>query len=99
MLDYSKVIQNSKAFQTIDLDISRSRLSHAYLFVSADENYLKQFAEMVSKKFININESQNIEKNNIVYPIQCKCLHILPIIHDSDFLDNYILYLDALLIF
>lgn len=65
MLDYSKVIQNSKAFQTIDLDISRSRLSHAYLFVSADENYLKQFAEMVSKKFININESQNIEKNNM----------------------------------
>lgn len=65
MLDYSNVIQSSKAFQTIDLDITRSRLSHAYLFVSADENYLKQFSELVAKKFINLNESQNAEKNNL----------------------------------
>ena len=65
MLDYSNVIKNSKAYKTIDLDISRSRLSHAYLFVSADENYLKHFAEILSKRFINLNESENIEKNNL----------------------------------
>lgn len=63
MLDYSKVIQNSKAFKTIDLDISRSRLSHAYLFVSTDENYLKHFAELVCEKFINLNDQENAEKN------------------------------------
>lgn len=65
MLDYSKVIQNSKAFQTIDLDTNRSRLSHAYLFVSTDENYLKNFSELVANKFINLNESQNVEKNSL----------------------------------
>lgn len=65
MLNYSNVIESSKAFQTIELDISRSRLSHAYLFVSSDENYLKQFAELVSKKFINLNESEMQEKNNL----------------------------------
>ena len=64
MLDYSKVIQNSKAFKTIDLDISRSRLSHVYLFVNADENYLKSFACIVAKKFINLNETEFVEKNN-----------------------------------
>lgn len=65
MLDYSKIIKNSKAFKTIDLDIERSRLSHAYLFVSADENYLKNFAELVAKKFINLNETVYAEKNNL----------------------------------
>lgn len=65
MLDYSSVINGSRAFQTIDLDVSRSRLSHAYLFVSSDENYLKQFSEMIAKKFINLNDSENADKNNL----------------------------------
>ena len=64
MLDYSKVIENSNAFKTIELDISRSRLSHVYLFVSTDDNYLKSFAEIVAKKFINLNETEFAEKNN-----------------------------------
>ena len=64
MLDYSKVIQNSNAFKTIELDISRSRLSHVYLFVSTDENYLKSFVEIIAKRFINLNETEFIEKNN-----------------------------------
>ncbi len=64
MLDYSKVIENSNAFKTIELDISRSRLSHVYLFVSADENYLKSFVEIVAKRFINLNETEFAEKNN-----------------------------------
>ena len=65
MLDYSNVILKSKAYQTIDLDIIRSRLSHAYLFVSVDENYLKSFSEKICEKFININESEFAEKNNL----------------------------------
>lgn len=65
MLDYSDKILNSKAFQIIDLDISKSRFSHAYLLVGQDENYLKNFAEEICKKFINLNEKENIEKNNL----------------------------------
>ncbi len=65
MLDYSHVINKSKAFNTIELDISRSRLSHVYLFVNNDENYLKAFVEIIAKRFININETEYQEKNNI----------------------------------
>lgn len=64
MLDYLSVIENSRAYKTIELDISRSRLSHVYFFVSADENYLKSFATLVAKKFINLNETEYVEKNN-----------------------------------
>lgn len=65
MLNYLKVINQSNSFKMIDLDVLRSRLSHAYLFVNPDENYLKMFAETVSKKFINLNEADNIDKNNL----------------------------------
>lgn len=64
MLDYSKVIQNSKAFKTIELDVSRSRLSHVYLFVSTDESFLKSFAVTIAKTFINLSETEFKEKNN-----------------------------------
>jgi DNA polymerase-3 subunit delta' len=33
--------------------------------VSADENYLNTFQEMVSKLFLNLNEIENVEKNNM----------------------------------
>ena len=36
MLDYSNVINNSKAFKIIELDAKSSRLSHAYMFVAED---------------------------------------------------------------
>lgn len=65
MLNYSKVIENSAAIKTIELDISRSRISHAYLFVSKDKKYLKQFAETVAIKLININETEFAEKNSL----------------------------------
>ncbi len=65
MLDYSKVIFNSKAFKTIELDISRSRTSHAYLFVNVDENYLKNFSEIIAEKFINLNDEKYAEQNSI----------------------------------
>lgn len=65
MLDYLKVIENSKAYQMVCQDAKNGRLSHAYLFVSVDENYLKTFQEMVSKLFLNLNETENVEKNNM----------------------------------
>ena len=65
MLDYLKVSQNSKAFNIIELDAKSSRLSHAYMFVSEDENYLKFFCEKVCKFFINLNENELVSKNEM----------------------------------
>lgn len=63
MLDYSKFIENSKAFLTIDLDAKGSRLSHAYLFVHKDKNLLVKFAEQVASYFLNLNDKENAENN------------------------------------
>lgn len=65
MLDYNNIISNSKAFKIIELDAESSRLSHAYMFVSSDDNYLKTFCERVCKHFINLNEIDNQEKNEL----------------------------------
>ena len=63
MLDYTNVINDSNAFKMIELDAKGSRISHAYLFVCEDENYLFKFCERVCKHFINLNETENAEKN------------------------------------
>lgn len=65
MLDYLEVINNSNAFKIIELDGSSSRLSHAYMFVAEDSNYLMAFCEKVCKFMININEADNKEKNEL----------------------------------
>lgn len=66
MLDYKNVIEKSKAYKVVDLDLSGSRLSHAYLFINADNNYLTSFAEVIAKKFINNNQTEDIiQKNNL----------------------------------
>lgn len=56
MLNYENVINNSKAYQIIDVDISQNRLSHAYMLVSVDDNYLKAFSECICKRFITMTE-------------------------------------------
>jgi len=65
MLDYNSLILNSKAFKIVELDAKSSRISHAYMFVSQDENYLKSFCERVCKHILNLNETENIEKNEL----------------------------------
>ena len=65
MLNYESVIESTNAYNIIDRDICSSRISHAYLFESLDENFLYKFAEFCAKRFININESENIQKNNL----------------------------------
>ena len=47
MLDYENVISNSKAYNIIKMDISENRMSHAYLFVSVDENYANSFLKKI----------------------------------------------------
>lgn len=65
MLSYENVINQSKAFNMIKLDASENRISHAYLFVSQDENYLFEFSKQVATLLINLNEKENIEKNEL----------------------------------
>lgn len=65
MLNYEGIIKTTNAYNIIDMDINSSRISHAYLFESQDENFLYKFAEFCAKKFININEKDNIQKNNL----------------------------------
>lgn len=65
MLDFSELIISSKAYNIVSLDSSLGRISHAYLFLSDDENYLTQFCETIAKHLINLKESENVEKNNL----------------------------------
>lgn len=64
MLNYKTFIKTTNAYKTLDMDINSSRISHAYLFTSVDDNYLYSFAEEFSKMLININEDKNIQNNN-----------------------------------
>ena len=65
MLNFDKLIYNSKAYNIVSLDAKIGRLSHAYLFVSQDENFLFKFCENICKLLINLNEKQFVEKNNL----------------------------------
>jgi len=46
-------------------DIELSRISHAYMFVSADENYLYAFAEKIAIMLINMQDKTMSEKNSL----------------------------------
>lgn len=65
MLAVDELIFSSKAYNMVSLDASLGRISHAYLFVSEDENYLYKFSEQVAKLLINLNEKEYEEKNNL----------------------------------
>ncbi len=65
MLVYDDFINNSKAFNMVKLDAERERFCHAYMFVHKDENFLLKFCEKVSKLFINLNEKDKQENNNL----------------------------------
>ena len=65
MLNFNELIFSSKAYNMVSLDSKLERISHAYLFLSKDENYLYRFCEAVSKLLINLKDSENVEKNNL----------------------------------
>lgn len=65
MLDYSLVIDEFAAKRSIMRDITTNRVSHAYLFLSQDENLLNFFCEYVCKLLINQNDNENAEKNSL----------------------------------
>ncbi len=65
MLNFLEVIENSKALDIVKKDLSNGRLSHAYLFLSPDENYLTSFCEYVCKLLINDKNEEVVNKNNL----------------------------------
>ena len=65
MLDFNELIFSSKAYNMVALDTKLGRISHAYLFLSKDENYLYKFSENIAKLLINLNETELVEKNNL----------------------------------
>lgn len=65
MLNYYKVIENSSALNILKRDLDSNRLSHAYLFISQDENYLKSFCEYVCKLLINQKEQEKQTINSV----------------------------------
>lgn len=64
MLDYNNVILSSNAFQIFNLDVKNGRCSHAYLFVSPDENFGRRFCELSSELLINNLNNENASNNN-----------------------------------
>ena len=64
MLNYFETIEKSSAYNIVKRDCEQDRLSHAYLFVSEDENLLKTFSENICKLLIN-KDSDNVQKNNL----------------------------------
>lgn len=65
MLVVDELIFSSKAYNMVAQDLKLGRVSHAYLFVSEDENYLYKFSEQIAKMLINLNEKEFCEKNNL----------------------------------
>ncbi len=65
MLEFDELIFSSKAYNMVAQDAKLGRISHAYLFLSEDENYLYKFSENIAKLLINLNETDLKEKNNL----------------------------------
>lgn len=65
MLDYNELIFRSKAYNIVSRDTELGRISHAYLFLSQDENYLYKFCENVAKLLINQNDMEHKQKNDL----------------------------------
>lgn len=65
MLDYADVITSSNAYKIMEMDIVGERLSHTYLFVSVDQNYLKNFANIICTKLIASESNYENVSNRI----------------------------------
>lgn len=67
MVKYDKAILNSKAYNMLVKDKESNRLSHTYLLLSEDMNYIKEFAKKQAEVLLCLEENENgkikIEKN------------------------------------
>lgn len=62
MANYKKAIINSRAYKTILKDKETGRLSHTYLLISEDMDYVKEFAKLQAQILLDI-ENDNVAKN------------------------------------
>ena len=58
MRKYLEAIKKTKAYNMVKRDKSSGRLSHSYLLVSEDKEYLEAFAKELAKIMLNIEENQ-----------------------------------------
>ncbi len=65
MLNYKDIIDGSNAFNLIKQDALRSRLSHAYLFLNSDKNYLTKFSETFCLMLLDKESPEISDKNKI----------------------------------
>ena len=67
MVSYKSAIKNTNAYKTIIKDKEKNRLSHTYLLISEDMDYVKEFAKMVAQIFLDEKQdssgSLKIEKD------------------------------------
>ena len=67
MISYKKAIIDSKAYNTVLRDKETNRLSHTYLILSEDMDYLKEFAKMQAQILLglenDVNGKMKVEKN------------------------------------
>ena len=67
MVNYEKVILETKAFKTFLQDMKSNRLSHTYLLVSEDQDYALSFAKLMAKNILAVQNKQHslvkIDKN------------------------------------
>lgn len=59
MASYKNVILESKALEVIYHDIKAGRVNHTYLFVSEDDDYMLEFAQVVSALLLNVTENHS----------------------------------------
>lgn len=65
MLDYKSVIDSSNALGVVSVDFQNNRMSHAYLFLSKDSNFLMSFAERVCLLFLGDGSEQETERDKM----------------------------------
>ncbi len=65
MLNYSNLIESSNSYNLISQDVASSRLSHAYLLLNSDKNYLIKFVETVCNLLLNKDNPELAEKNKL----------------------------------
>lgn len=75
MANYEKAIINSNAYNTILRDSSLNRLSHTYLLVSEDMEYIKEFAKRQAQILLDLgsDESGKIKIQKNIHPDVIVC--------------------------
>ena len=70
MVNYKDAIKDTNAYQTVLKDSEANRLSHTYLLVGEDMDYAKEFAKMLSKIILGLDDfsAGNVKLEKDIHP-------------------------------